>query len=213
MLHLHSSHPPLPVYTKKKPQEAAITLMKAPPRNAMRLRCSVCGGVARSVGLLQLWGARCPASGASGILRAAQSSQCSTSVRHSWNSCRPSVSIRPSSLRSTPPWSMISSIPSASQPDRSQACWNVIHSGAKSQSTGLAMRLVGASIFTPSAGGVASKCKARPAGLEPTTFGFVDRSSIQLRYGRNQSYHSMETDLVKFIASGWMVFSPSPPTA
>ena len=27
--------------------------------------------------------------------------------------------------------------------------------------------------------------QARPAGLEPTTFGFVDRSSIQLRYGRS----------------------------
>ena len=31
---------------------------------------------------------------------------------------------------------------------------------------------------------------ARPAGLEPTTVGFVDRSSIQLRYGRVHLHHN-----------------------
>ena len=56
-----------------------------------------------------------------------------------------------------------------------------------------ASRVARGNVLEPCPGTIAHRAMVRPAGLEPATYGFEVRRSIQLSYGRTKAKHNATT--------------------
>ena len=59
--------------------------------------------------------------------------------------------------------------------------------------------------------GIRRATGARPTGFEPVTFGFVDRRSIQLSYGRFAAFSSGFSSVAEAVKAGPSRFRPLEP--